>query len=190
MDEKMTIRRRIVGLTLLFCLSGMAFAIAVADPQASKRPTGQDPKVIDAQGYQELVEQHRGKPLLVTFWATWCEPCRDEYPMLNELAKEYAPQGLHVVGVNLDDDGDLILMRRFIARYKPVFPNYRKKKGGESDFTQAVLPGWNGAIPASVFYAKDGRQIGHLVGENNRDTYEAAIRMVLSSGDGTSAAAR
>jgi thiol-disulfide isomerase/thioredoxin len=110
--------------------------------------------------------------------------------MLNELAKEYAPKGLHVVGVNLDDDGDLILMRRFIARYNPVFPNYRKKKGGEADFTRAVLPGWNGAIPASVFYAKDGRQIGHLVGENNRDTYEAAIRMVLSSGDGNSATSR
>ena len=186
----MTIRRRIAGVTLLFCLSGMVFAIAVADPQGSKQQTVRDPKVIDARGYQEVLEQYRGKPLLVTFWATWCEPCRAEYPMLNELAKEYAPQGLHVVGVNLDDDGDLILMRRFMARYKPVFPNYRKKKGGESDFTRAVLPGWNGAIPASVFYAKDGHQIGHLVGENNRDTYEAAIRMVLSSGDGSTATSK
>jgi len=186
----MTIRRRIAGMTLLFCASGVALAIAAAGPQASKEQAMQDLKIIDAQGYQELVEQYRGKPLLVTFWATWCEPCRDEYPMLNELAKEYAPKGLHVVGVNLDDDGDLILMRRFMARYKPVFPNYRKKKGGESDFTRAVMPGWGGAIPASVFYAKDGRQIGHLVGENNRDTYEAAIRMVLSSGDGSSATSR
>ena len=177
-------------MTLLFCASGVALAIAAAGPQASKEQAMQDLKIIDAQGYQELVEQYRGKPLLVTFWATWCEPCRDEYPMLNELAKEYAPKGLHVVGVNLDDDGDLILMRRFMARYKPVFPNYRKKKGGESDFTRAVMPGWGGAIPASVFYAKDGRQIGHLVGENNRDTYEAAIRMVLSSGDGSSATSR
>jgi thiol-disulfide isomerase/thioredoxin len=183
----MTIRR-IAGVALLFCFSGVALAIAAAVPQASKRTS--DPKIIDAQGYQELVEQYRGKPLLVTFWATWCEPCRDEYPMLNELAKEYAPKGLHVVGVNLDDDGDLILMRRFIARYNPVFPNFRKKKGGEADFTQAVWPGWNGAIPASVFYAKDGRQIGHLVGENNRDTYEAAIRTVLSSGDGGTATSR
>ena len=182
--------RRIAGVALLFCLSGVALGIAVAAPQASKGPTPPDPKIIDAQGYQELVQQYRGKPLLVTFWATWCEPCRDEYPMLNELAKEYAPKGLHVVGVNLDDDGDLILMRRFIARYKPVFPNYRKKKGGEADFTRAVLPGWNGAIPASVFYAKDGRQIGHLVGENNRDTYEAAIRMMLSSGDGSTATSK
>jgi thiol-disulfide isomerase/thioredoxin len=189
-DKIMTIRRRIAGMTLLFCLSGVALAIAAAGPQTSKEQAAKDPKIIDAQGYQELVEQYRGKALLVTFWATWCEPCRDEYPMLNELAKEYAPKGLHVVGVNLDDDGDLILMRRFMARYKPVFPNYRKKKGGESDFTRAVMPGWNGAIPASVFYAKDGRQIGHLVGENNRDTYEAAIRMVISSGDGTSATSR
>src|SRR6202049_4574035 len=182
--------RRMAGVALLFCSSGVALAMAVAAPPASKGPARPDPKIIDAQGYQELVEQYRGKPLLVTFWATWCEPCRDEYPMLNELAKEYAPKGLHVVGVNLDDDGDLILMRRFMARYKPVFPNYRKKKGGEADFTQAVLSGWNGAIPASVFYAKDGRQIGHLVGENNRDTYEAAIRMVISSGDGSTATSK
>jgi thiol-disulfide isomerase/thioredoxin len=176
--------KRVAGTVLIFFLA----ALVVAGGQDSRPAVQHDPKIVDAQGYQELVEQYRGKALLVTFWATWCEPCRDEYPMLNELAKEYAPQGLHVVGVNLDDDGDLILMRRFMARYKPVFPNFRKKKGGETDFVQAVFPGWNGAIPASFFYAKDGRQIGHLLGENNRDTYEAAIRMVLSSGDGGTAA--
>jgi len=42
-----------------------------------------------------------------------------------------------------------------------------------------VLPGWNGAIPASFFYARDGRQIGHLLGEGTRETYEAAIRTLL-----------
>src|ERR1700738_1095172 len=160
----MTIRRGIAGVALLLCLSGVALAIAVAGPQSPKQPAAQDLKMIDAQGYQELVEQYRGKPLLVTFWATWCEPCRDEYPMLNELAKEYAPKGLSVVGVNLDEDGDLILMRRFIARYKPVFPNYRKKKGEETAFVQSVLPGWNGAIPASFLYAKGGGQAGHVMG--------------------------
>jgi thiol-disulfide isomerase/thioredoxin len=149
---------------------------------APKAEPPRDPKIIDAQGYQKVLEQYRGKPLLVTFWATWCEPCRDEYPMLNELAKQYAPQGLKVVGISLDDDGDLILMRRFLTRYKPVFPNYRKRAGGEAEFVQAVLPGWSGAIPASFFYAKDGRQIGHLLGEGKRETYEAAIRALLAGG--------
>jgi thiol-disulfide isomerase/thioredoxin len=150
-------------------------------PQA-KAPT--DPKVIDAPGYQKLVQEHRGKPLLMTFWATWCEPCRDEYPMLNELAKRYGPQGLQVVGVNFDDEGDLILMRRFIARYKPIFPNYRKKHGDEAGFTQAVWPGWNGALPASFLYDKDGNQVGRVLGAGTRETYEAAIRQLLA---GTSA---
>jgi thiol-disulfide isomerase/thioredoxin len=152
---------------------------ATGAPQA-KAPS--DPKVIDAQGYQKIVQRHRGKPLLMTFWATWCEPCRDEYPMLNELARQYGPKGLQVVGVNFDDEGDLILMRRFIARYKPIFPNYRKQQGGEAEFKQAVWPDWNGALPASFFYDKDGEQVGHVVGAGTRETYEAAIRQLLSAG--------
>ena len=58
----------------------------------------------------------------------------------------------------------------------------------EAPFVEAVLPGWHGEIPASFFYAKDGRQIGHLVGANNRETYEAAIRSLLAS-DASAAAA-
>jgi thiol-disulfide isomerase/thioredoxin len=152
----------------------------LATAQAPKADTPKDPELIDAQGYGKILQQHRGQPLLVTFWATWCEPCRDEYPMLNELAKQYAPKGLKVVGVNLDDDGDIILTRRFLARYKPVFPNYRKKAGGEAEFRQAVLSGWTGSLPVSVFYARDGRQINSVLGEGTRDRYEAAIQALLA----------
>ncbi|HEV8075067.1 MAG TPA: TlpA disulfide reductase family protein [Candidatus Acidoferrum sp.] len=166
-------------MKLRFALAGL-LVIAGLALAAAQTPAPKDPELIDIQGYQKLLQQYKGKPLLVTFWATWCEPCRDEYPMLNDLAKQYAPQGLKVVGVSLDQDGDLILMRRFLARYKPVFPNYRKKKGEEDAFVQAVFSGWNGSLPASVFYAKDGQQIGHLVGAGDHDTYEAAIKMLLS----------
>jgi thiol-disulfide isomerase/thioredoxin len=175
----MKIRNAFIALTLL------AAASTLAAPQT---PAPSDPKMIDAAGYQKLVDQYRGKPLLITFWATWCEPCRDEFPMLNELVKQYAPQGLQVVGVNLDGDGDLILMRRFITRYKPAFRNYRKQSGGEDAFVQVVMPGWRGEIPASFFYGKDGQQLGHLVGASDRGTYEAAIRSLLDSGGGAAAA--
>lgn len=167
-------RTRTIFVALILMIAASTFAA----PQAT---APHDPPLIDAAGYQKILEQYHGKPILITFWATWCEPCRDEFPMLNELIKEYQPKGLKVVGVNLDDEGDLILTRRFIARYKPAFPNFRKKAGGESAFVQAVLPGWSGAIPASFFYAPDGRQIGHLLGENDRATYEAAIRQLLAS---------
>src|SRR5712664_1887186 len=168
--------------TVLAVFAMLAATTALAGPQGSKTTAPREPELIDAQAYQKLVEQYRGKPLLVNFWATWCEPCRHEYPMLNELAKQYAPEGLKVVGVSLDDDGDLILMRRFLARYKPIFPNYRKQAGGEEAFRQAALAGWTGALPASVLYAKDGRQVGHVLGEGSRETYETAIRSLLAGG--------
>src|SRR3989442_1705678 len=125
--ERRPMRNRI-GIVVLTVLSGMT---PLAAPQAPKATVPRDPEMIDAQGYQKLLEQYRGKPLLVTFWATWCEPCRDEYPMLNELAKQYAPQGLKVVGVNVDDDGDLILMRRLRRRCQPFLPNSRNKTARE-----------------------------------------------------------
>jgi thiol-disulfide isomerase/thioredoxin len=178
-EFQMRIRTTFVAFLLLAATSAIA-------AQQAKPP--RDPEVIDAQGFQKVLEKYRGKSVVVTFWATWCEPCRDEYPLLNELAKQYAPQGLHVVGINLDDDGDVILMRRFLARYKPIFPNYRKRKGEEAGFNQSVLAGWNGALPATFFYTKDGHQIGHVLGEGNRATYEAAIRALLASENGPSAA--
>lgn len=157
---------------MILVAAGAAFAGQQAKPPA-------DPQLIDAQGFQRVLQQYHGRPLLVNFWATWCEPCRDEYPMLNELAKQYAPKGLQVVGVSMDDDGDLILMRRFLARYKPVFPNYRKKPGDEAAFRQSVLPGWTGSMPVSIFYTKDGRQVDNFKGEKAREQYEAEINALL-----------
>jgi thiol-disulfide isomerase/thioredoxin len=172
-----------IAVAALLLSTGAVVGVSVAGAPQARAP--HDPQIIDVQGYQELVRQYRGKPLLMNFWATWCEPCRDEYPMLNELSKEYAPKGLRVVGVNSDQDGDLILMRRFIARYKPAFPNYRKKPGKpeeEGEFNQAVLPDWRGELPATFLYDKDGRLIGHFFGARNRETYGAAIRQLLSGG--------
>ena len=162
-------------VVILLLVGTAPFAV----PQA-KAP--RDPALIDEAGYRQLLEKYRGKALLVNFWATWCEPCRAEYPMLNDLARQYAPQGLHVVGVSFDDDGEMLLVRRFLARHQPVFPNYRKRPGKQEAFQQAVNPRWNGALPISFFYAADGRQIGHIAGGADRATYEAAIHTLLASG--------
>ena len=123
---------------------------------------------IDAQGYKDLLVRRRGRPVMVNFWATWCEPCRDEYPMINDLARTYAPQGLAVVGISLDDDAEMGLVRRFLARMKPIFPNYRKKPGNDEPFINSVSAEWSGAIPATFFYDRDGWQQARLVGEYNR----------------------
>lgn len=139
---------------------------------------------------QLRLSDFRGKVVFLNFWATWCEPCRDEFPMVNELAKKYAAQGLVVLGVSLDDDGEIELVRRFLARVQPVFPNYRKKPGYEEPFINAIDPKWTGAIPATFFYDPGGRQVAKLVGEHRREEFEAAIQKLLKQSDNSTAASR
>jgi thiol-disulfide isomerase/thioredoxin len=166
-------------MRLKIAVAGLMMAIGAAALAMAQTAAPKDPVLIDTQGFQRILEKYKGQPLVMNMWATWCEPCRDEYPMLNDLAKQYAPHGLKVVGISMDQDGDLILMRRFLARYKPVFPNYRKKKGDEEAFTQAVMPGWNGSLPATFFYGRDGKQVAHVLGAGTREGFEAQIKAVL-----------
>ena len=167
----------LLGAFLVFSGGGPARAQTKATPNKSGAA---DPVLIDLQGYQKLLEKHRGKPLLVNFWATWCEPCREEFPMLNELAQAYAQQGLAVMGVTLDADVDINLVRRFLARMHPVFPNFRKKSGKDQEFIDGVDAKWSGALPATFFYDRDSRMKASLVGEHRRAEFETNIQQLLS----------
>ncbi len=165
------------GLCLV-ALSSAAIA-QESKPKAPARSPIAAPSVIDLQGLRDLLSRYRGRPLMVNFWATWCEPCRDEYPIVVELARQYAPQGLAVVGISLDEDADIVLVRHFLARNRPGFPNYRKRPGNEEAFINGVDPKWSGAIPATFFHSRDGRQVAHLFGEHTREEFERAIRALL-----------
>jgi cytochrome c biogenesis protein CcmG/thiol:disulfide interchange protein DsbE len=164
-------------------------ALATARSQSSAKPAPNAGKsaaaelqLIDLAGYNQVLAKYKGKPILVTFWATWCEPCRDEYPLIVDLEKKYASQGLVVFGVDMDDDAEMNLVRRFIARNQPRFPNYRQKPGIDLDaFYRGVNPAWTGAMPETVFYSRDGRIAGHFIGGQTREAFDQAIHTILAS---------
>jgi len=167
-----------LALAGLLVIAGLALA-------AAQTPAPKDPELIDIRGYQKLLQQYKGKPLLVNFWATWCEPCRDEYPMIVDLAKQFKAQGVEVVGVDMDDESDMNLVRRFIARMQPPFPNYRQKTGIDLDkFYDGINPQWKGTMPQTIFYGKDGNVIGFFLGSRPRPQFEQAFRATLG-GSGT-----
>ena len=172
-----------IACVLMFCAVA---SVCLAAPQRQSRQKAPakapaaDPSLIDAQGFRELLERHRGKPLLVNFWATWCPPCHEEYPMVNELARQYVPRGLVVLGISLDEDAEINLVRRFLARHKPVFPNYREKPGDQVAFARAVSPKWKGTIPATFFYSRDGREVARRLG-GSREEFERIIQAMIET---------
>jgi cytochrome c biogenesis protein CcmG/thiol:disulfide interchange protein DsbE len=165
-----------------FSFARPRIASAKAVPSADSRPG--DPQLVDLAGYKDVVAKYHGKGLLVTFWATWCVPCRDEYPMIISLSKEYGPQGLAVVGVSLDEDADLGLVRQFLDKSQPGFPNYRQKPGIDADaFYQGVNPDWRGTMPQTDFYGRDGHLARYFVGQKSKEAFVQAIRLILLTGD-------
>ena len=154
----------------LFLASGL-----IAAPNASKL-AGE----LDARGYAAAVAKQKGQVVLVNFWATWCVPCREEYPDLTRLEKAYRGKGLSVLGVSIDSARDLAAVDKFLAKMKPDFPNYRKASGGDDQvFIESVDKDWGGELPFTVVYARDGKKAKVLSGKQTYGDFETAVKALL-----------
>ena len=88
-------------------LVGLAFSVFAATSLASSGLTGQtapDFALKSSAGDNLRLSEHRGDVVMVNFWATWCGPCRQEMPLLDELYSRYQRVGFSLLGVNIDDN--------------------------------------------------------------------------------------
>ncbi|WP_054534226.1 TlpA family protein disulfide reductase [Herpetosiphon geysericola] len=76
-------------------------------------------KTVDGDSFNPA--EYRGKPLIINFWASWCEPCKEEMPALVRTAERYGDK-IAVVGINLTDQDKDQEIRRFIQRYAVTYP--------------------------------------------------------------------
>ena len=136
---------------------------------------------LDAPGLRALLAKERGRTVLVNFWATWCVPCREEFPDLDRLARELAPRGLTVIGISTDFSSQAAEVEKFLVSTRPSFANYRKKSGGDDQaFIEAVDSKWGGELPFSVLYGPDGRKAKTLSGQHSYDGYRREILQVMT----------
>ena len=137
---------------------------------------------VDAAGLAERIAREKGRVVLVNFWATWCVPCREEFPDLARLSKAYGERGLRVLGVSTDLARERAAVERFLADQKPGFPNYRKKSfGDDQQFIDAMDKSWGGELPFSVLYARDGKKAKVFSGKHTYREYETEVVKLLKS---------
>jgi thiol-disulfide isomerase/thioredoxin len=163
--------RRAAGVSLVLLLA----AGGAAPPS---RVAGE----LDAAGLRDVLAARKGKVVLVNFWATWCVPCREEFPDLARLQHAYGDKGLAVVGISTDFSSQMPAVEKFLSAQNPPFPNYHKKSGGDDQpFIEAVDPSWGGELPFSVLYDRSGRKTRTLSGKHGYADYEKEIRALLGS---------
>ena len=104
----------IKGLALAAAFVLPAFATSSAGPAPAFKLSGRGGKTID-------LTQFRGQVVMINFWATWCKPCREEMPLLEDIYKKYKPMGFTLVGVNVEPDAKGA--EAWLSKQKPVsFP--------------------------------------------------------------------
>jgi thiol-disulfide isomerase/thioredoxin len=134
---------------------------------------------IDETGFQKLVAAHKGKVVLYSFWATWCEPCRAEMPQLIKLQAKLKDRGLDLVTISADEPEQEADTEKVLKQFGSPSPAYRKQARKDEQFIDAIDPNWSGALPALFLYDRAGRKVRSFIGETEMTTIEAAVQKLL-----------
>ena len=110
-------------------------------------------------GKRSVFSEYKGKVLILDFYATWCEPCRDSVPHLVGLQKQYQDQGVQVVGLNVGGPGDEQLVPAFAKQFGIQYPLARP----DEDLVTLLLADQN-AIPQTFVFDRQGQLVQRFIG--------------------------
>ena len=163
----MKLKNSLIALVLgVFAASSLAAGGMEGQPApdfALKSSTGENMRL----------SEYRGDVVMINFWATWCGPCRQEMPLLDELYSRYQRVGFNLLGVNIDDDsGRAMDMIEDLGVNFPVLFDARKEVSKLYDVE---------AMPVTVIVDRDGtvRYVHHGYKPGYEDMYLDQIRSLL-----------
>ena len=143
-------------------------------PAAQSYPPGTLAPVLRLPGLdggQVDVAALRGRPVVVNFWASWCEPCVREFPLLRQAASSHRPDRLAVVGVLSGDTP--AAARPFVRRLDATWPM-------ALDLNTATATAWGAiGLPHTYFIRPDGTLASHQLGELTRASLDRQLAQIL-----------
>ena len=160
-------------------ISVAAVAPAQRKPKSAKAGTSKI-KVIDMDGLKKAVKPN-GKPLLVNFWATWCDPCREEFPDLVKIHDTYKDK-IDLITISLDDLAELNRdVPAFLAEMKATMPAYLLHTPDENAAIALLSKNtkWTGSLPMTALIKADGNNAYVKLGKIKFAILSAEIDKIL-----------
>lgn len=113
--------------------------------------------------------------VVINFWATWCQPCRNEIPALNRLQKKY--RDVEFIGINVDDRENRGAIRGFLKKYPIEYTIVLRDGKNFEDLAASFDSDWKAGLPATFVYM-EGKQIYGKVGEIAEDALNATLEKI------------
>jgi len=135
---------------------------------------------IDAAALLARVADGRASVTLVNVWATWCGPCREEFPALVAVARRHRSEGVRLLLVSADYADELPAARQFLEANGARDTSYIKDEP-DMAFINGVHPAWSGALPATLLYDAHGRLLEFWEGGADSARFERAVTNALKS---------
>jgi peroxiredoxin len=158
------------------CLLGVTLSVIAATSLAASGLTGSpapDFALKSSTGENLRLSEYRGDVVMINFWATWCGPCRQEMPLLDELYTRYERVGFSLLGVNIDDDSQRAM--DMISDLGVTFPVLFDDRKEVSKLYQVD------AMPVTVLVDREGnvRHVHHGYKPGYEQQYLDEIRSLL-----------
>jgi thiol-disulfide isomerase/thioredoxin len=176
------IRFVVGGAVVLVSILLLTFSAAAQGKSAykSRRTSTAKPstevRAVNAEEMQALLRRDGKRPLLVNYWATWCDPCRDEFPDLVKIDRDYRSKGLDFIAITLDDLVDIkTAVPKFLRAMNAKMPVYLLNVADPEPAINMVDSNWSGALPATFLYDSTGKVVYKHFGRVNPGELRAAI---------------
>ena len=173
----MRFTKTIVSITLFVLL--ISFAVPAQKQKGSAAKPRKPVAVvspIDNEALKGLITQQRERPLLVNFWATFCDPCRDEFPDLVKIDKDYGSHSLEFVTISLDDFSDIkTTVPLFLDSMKAKMPAYLLNVSDPETAINMIDQRWQGDLPATFLFNEKGEVVYKHIGRVNIAELRQAI---------------
>lgn len=141
---------------------------------------------IDADGLRNLLpraDAQAARPVLINFWATWCVPCRKEFPDLVKIDADYRGRGLEFVLVSADDVSDIkTTVPKFLREMRATaMPAYLLNAADTEAAIAQIDPAWGGELPATFLFDRQGKLAYRHFGIINDAELRESINKVLNN---------
>lgn len=148
-------------------------------PPSAPAPENAELRLVDGTDLLAHI-QGRDRVVVANFWATWCQPCKEEFPIFVKAAKKYH-EHVDVFFVSMDFPEERASALDFLKAQGASLPSFAKK-GKDHEFIDAIHPRWSGALPATTIYDREHQLRYFWEGKVDEGTLTQALEALLAPG--------